>query len=435
MKFKEKFQIIIDTVEANLQMEYKGQTYDTIVKQISQQTGINEKVIPSSFNFITDMTIGDYVKQRKMEAVLNYMKEHDDDDSELGEVAFGFGYSERSSFERAFKNSYGVTATSVLKGENIVRLTKPLTIRDVLEEDNMGINHQDFSDKTAPKQSYGESLYFKLTKKYDRDIIEMFLDCESIFGLTLEQILIIYSLLEDKSRESLFTACMNADNIEKYREIDEYSDHERSCVYLMVNYQITYEEAEELVVWANNYGVDPKDLDKEYLSIVTKHNVPGGFFLKEMPQDVFLRNKELYETFIEDSPLDLTLGEVCEQLAFIFTKEELDNPSEFIVSCMHIAVENTYSCYDTSDVFFLGEQKAVADEKHWEEYYIAADEEILYFGNHLTYERFLELTEEASKFGFDNILDMKASVGCYPEDCSFEEALEFWKGKTDDKLM
>lgn len=69
--------------------------------------------------------------------------------------------------------------------------------------------------------------------------------------------------------------------------------------------------------------------------------------------------------------------------------------------------------------------------KNWEEYYVAADEEIMYFGNHLTYERFLELTEEASKFGFDNILDMKTSIGGYSQECSFEEAIGITKASNE----
>lgn len=429
MKFKEKFQIMVDAVEDNLQMPYRGQTYDTIVKQISEKTFVSKDSIASSFSFITNMSIGDYVKLRKLEAVLTYMKENEK--CELGEAAFAYGYSERSSFERAFKRSYGVTPASVLRGENAVALIRPLTIRDVIEEEIMGTDS--CLEQTGSLPEKDGSLQFDLTKEFDRDTVRAITDCQSIFGLTVEQVLVVYSLLKEKSRESLLTSCMSAEGLSPFRTINDYNDEELSCLFLTVNYHLSLDEAKLIVEDANQLGIAVKDISEEYLVIAEKHNV-GGLLLSELPYSVFINNRDLYEKLLKESgteAYDRDLGDVCGQLAFIFYKSELEKPSKDTIKRMRVAIDNIQMPFERYDIFFIAEQHEKASESDYQAYYNLLFNEMIRFGTHLSFERYQEIKRQSKQYGFNSVVEMIEMAEGFVAEYTAEEAIEVFNKRKE----
>ena len=104
MNFQDKFDLIIETIEENLDKEYSD--IRSVTKELELKLGTPSRVISDTFSFVTDVTLGSYIMKRKLAAAFQFKNRNQ---CRWEDAAEKFGYSEVSAFRRAFKNAYGVT--------------------------------------------------------------------------------------------------------------------------------------------------------------------------------------------------------------------------------------------------------------------------------------------------------------------------------------
>ncbi|OJV65709.1 MAG: hypothetical protein BGO41_07700 [Clostridiales bacterium 38-18] len=91
------------------------------------------------FNFVTDMTVGEYIRNRKMSLAANDLKKSE---IKVIDLAIKYGYESPEAFTRAFQNFHGMPPTTVRK-LGISTDFLPISF-------NIGINGGNFNIGTKP---------------------------------------------------------------------------------------------------------------------------------------------------------------------------------------------------------------------------------------------------------------------------------------------
>ena len=131
MNFQDKFDLIIETIEENLDKEYSD--IRSVTKELELKLGTPSRVISDTFSFVTDVTLGSYIMKRKLAAACQFKNRNQ---CSWDDAAEKYGYSEVSAFRRAFKNAYGVTLSQFYDAKCDVRLVEPMSIVAVLKGQN-----------------------------------------------------------------------------------------------------------------------------------------------------------------------------------------------------------------------------------------------------------------------------------------------------------
>ncbi len=80
--------------------------------QLSKITGMNIFILERIFNFLTDMTLKEYIKKRRLSASFEEIK---NSDRKIIDIAFKYQFNSSTSFNRAFKNLFGVSPSECRK--------------------------------------------------------------------------------------------------------------------------------------------------------------------------------------------------------------------------------------------------------------------------------------------------------------------------------
>lgn len=110
-----KLVIIMNSQYLNEMIKYIEENLDKEIdiKTLSKITYTNLFVLESIFNFLTNMTINEYIKKRRLSKAFEEIR---NTDNKIIEIAFKYGYNSASSFNRAFKNLFNITPTECRKG-------------------------------------------------------------------------------------------------------------------------------------------------------------------------------------------------------------------------------------------------------------------------------------------------------------------------------
>lgn len=169
MNFQDKFNLIIETIEENLDKEYSD--YKSVTKELGRKLGTPSRVISDTFRFVTDVTLGSYIMKRKLAAACQFKNRNQ---CSWDDAAEKYGYSEGSAFRRAFKNAYGVTLSELGDAEHNVRLVEPMSIDAVLKNQNeeekemMGMRRCEYSDTIRLAEDAYNSEQQILFKAHDK---------------------------------------------------------------------------------------------------------------------------------------------------------------------------------------------------------------------------------------------------------------------------
>lgn len=96
---------VIDYIEMNLQ-------YEISYKKISKMVGLSEYTIQRIFVFLTNITLSEYIKRRRLSKALEELK---NSNTKIIEIAIKYNYNSSISFSRAFKQYFGVTPSECRK--------------------------------------------------------------------------------------------------------------------------------------------------------------------------------------------------------------------------------------------------------------------------------------------------------------------------------
>lgn len=342
MNFREKFEKMIDIVEINVDKD--AHDVDQI---IGKELGVSGRVANQAFSFITSLRFSDYVRCRKLTKVIEEIQNKTEEEIKesrdiIASTAFKYGYSDRSTFDRAFKRDFNVTPADVINNNTPYNCMARLTL-DMIMENSMesGINVETTIDEKTTAAVIDNlvnsgSMIINLESDKDRMLLNEIMDCQALYCLSTDQVLLAYELSEDKSSKGLSRACEAisfATNELGAREID---DELRDALYLVVNNNLYFEEAQRIVSDIHNGSkVDIRRIDKVYLDMVVKYNYENGLILENLPYDAYAKLKPvILNSLNESTGLNIkaksdgtiTAGlfrEACTLLAIDFTEEEL----------------------------------------------------------------------------------------------------------------
>ena len=342
MNFREKFEKMIDTVEINVDKD--AHDIDQIV---GKELGVSGRVANQAFSFITSLGFADYVRGRKLTKVIEEIQnltaeEIKESKDIIASTAFKYGYSDRSTFDRAFKRDFNVTPADVINNKTPYNCMERLTL-DMIMENSMerGFNSEATIDEKTTAAVIDNlvssgSMIINLESDKDRLLLNEIMDCQALYGLSTDQVLLAYELSEDKSSKGLSRACEAISFAANELGAQEIDDDLRDALYLIVNNNLYFEEAQRIVSDIHNGSkVDIRRIDKVYLDIIVKYNYENGRILENLPYDAFAKLKPvILNSLNEATGLNIkakpdgtiTAGlfrEACTLLAIDFTTEEL----------------------------------------------------------------------------------------------------------------
>lgn len=101
MVLQEKFDDIIDCIEYLVSIGT-----DDIPTELAKETGLNLRLLGDAFQFITDITLIKYIRQRRLiRAITNRIKNN----LSVEEIAAGINFSDAAAFSKACKQEFGLT--------------------------------------------------------------------------------------------------------------------------------------------------------------------------------------------------------------------------------------------------------------------------------------------------------------------------------------
>ena len=97
---KSRFDLVMDYIDENIKFDT-----ETIKRGIMNLIGINSNTFGQYFTVLTSDTLGSYIRNRRLYYAANDLRTHYE--KSIVDIALDYGYSEQSSFTRAFSSKYG----------------------------------------------------------------------------------------------------------------------------------------------------------------------------------------------------------------------------------------------------------------------------------------------------------------------------------------
>ncbi len=253
MTLHEKFDSITEHIESLIgQGEYD---VSCISEMVSKITGLNQRLLGDVFQFITDMSLARYIRQRRLVQALWARIEYD---LPLEDVCEDAGYSDAAAFSKACKTCFGyspaqITAemlkkylplsfASVISGENANQLENDELV-DVKNDTICGVSVEQFAE------------------------IKQILELGAIYGLSDDEAEFVYQLAQH-SEITLAQAAEFYDDFKLQMENGSYMGGENlfEMAKLACKYNLSFSEAQSIMYELSCHG---------YSSI---HDLPEGFF-------------------------------------------------------------------------------------------------------------------------------------------------------------
>ena len=87
--------------------------------KLSKITGMNIFILERIFNFLTGITLKEYIKRRRLSKAYEEIK---NTDNKIIDIAFKYQFNSSTSFNRAFKNLFGLSPSECRKTINNYRV-------------------------------------------------------------------------------------------------------------------------------------------------------------------------------------------------------------------------------------------------------------------------------------------------------------------------
>lgn len=128
MQKTNKFDIIMDYIDENIKADSEN-----IKKGIPNIIGYSSKCFGDYFLILTNITLFDYIRRRKLYFALEELKQNKK--KRVCDIALEYGYSEQSAFTRAVKNCYDCTPEEIRNSKKHIK--------------NNRYNFSDFNNNTS----------------------------------------------------------------------------------------------------------------------------------------------------------------------------------------------------------------------------------------------------------------------------------------------
>lgn len=161
-----KFNSLINYIEENLCEEIS-------YKKLSQILGVNEYTLHRIFLFVTNYTLADYIRKRRLSmAALELLEEKE----KIIDIAIKYNYESSQAFSRAFKSMMGFTPSEIKNNRNNIKFFSQYELIDNEEttdefhyhiEKNVKFNLYAIFKKTTIENCHNEApIFWKENYKY-----------------------------------------------------------------------------------------------------------------------------------------------------------------------------------------------------------------------------------------------------------------------------
>lgn len=172
---------MIDYIENNI-------TEPINYNKLSKIVGLPIYILQRVFQFLTNMTINEYVRKRKLsKAYENLLEEN----LSITEIAFKYNYSSVSSFSRSFKNLFNCTPKNVRKKSKIEAFPKLIFNKNILGNSNFcyKIDNIDslilYGRKIEINEEYYPSQIYELYNSLHKEGILKIITNNTSYGITI----------------------------------------------------------------------------------------------------------------------------------------------------------------------------------------------------------------------------------------------------------
>lgn len=154
----EKFKKLITYIEDNLCNEIS-------YKKLSQILGVNEYTMHRIFLFVTNYTLGEYIRRRRISmSAIDLL----DEKEKVIDIAIKYNYESSQAFSRAFKSMMGFLPSEIKNNKNNIKFFSKYELNNEEETDefnyhiekNIEFNLYAISMKTTIKNCHNEAPIF-----------------------------------------------------------------------------------------------------------------------------------------------------------------------------------------------------------------------------------------------------------------------------------
>lgn len=176
MNFREKYNYIIDQIEVLIEAGNEN-----IIFTLVQDLSVNERLLGDAFQFITDMTLSQYVRQRKLLHAIIYKIEME---CSIDEAADKFGFSDGAAFSKSFKVNFAKSPSVFTRTD--YEKYPPLYIERILEDREEPNKPQKETEKMF---GLPETQFMSLKRMFEINALYGFSDSDAELAYNLHEIM------------------------------------------------------------------------------------------------------------------------------------------------------------------------------------------------------------------------------------------------------
>lgn len=325
MNFKTKFNLISKIVEENIEKSNEDQIVNIILDKFMTEP----RCMAYAFEFIVGCRLPQYIRRRKLCVAFQKKENEECKWEDVLEIA---GYSERSSFDKAFKKEYGSSPAQYLNGNRIINLVEPIKIQsiewDMPKSENVFENEKNSESYKNDFKRERMNTSINIKKEKDIENLNKYVDMQALYDLSLPQIM--FAEMQCDDTVSMYLAC---DTLEKeYKDFQpkNFTTFYQDCYYISTHCRYSRDVAEKVVKEIrDNSLLNVRQLDLDYirtvaLLVVTFRNEG---LMKHLPYETFreiksfitLENDYSYKNFC-NLCLNIVKGYSCEEVGNIIEK-------------------------------------------------------------------------------------------------------------------
>ena len=251
MTLQEKFDTVINCIE-----RFVGDLEHDIPQAVARETGYNLRLLGDAFQFVTDITLAKYIRQRRLVYALTNRLAFN---LPVEQLASDAGFSDAAAFSKACKNEFGFPPTQIT--EDILKKYTPLSFDRVVS----GKDGEQLENDTLATAKKRDSICGVSAEQFAE--IKQVLELGAIYGLSDEEAEFIYRL-------SLYCEVTTAQAAEFYDDfklqIENGSVLPGLSLYdmaeLACRYDLSFSQAQEIMYMLSCHGYD------------SIHTLPDSFF-------------------------------------------------------------------------------------------------------------------------------------------------------------
>lgn len=250
MTLKEKFDYIVECIET---LVSEGE--NDIPQALARETGLNLRLLGDAFQFVSDMTLVKYIRQRRLVQALAYRAELD---LAVEDVVENAGFSDAAAFSKACKNEFNLTPVQIT--DEILKNYPPLSFDWIVSGKVMGQMENDNLVASKKNTICGISA-----EQFEE--IKLVLELGAIYGLNDEEAEFVYRL----AQQCKITSSQAAEFYDDFKlQIENGSFVGSHDLYEMVEvacaYNLSVSQTQEIMHMLHCHG---------FMSI---RDLPEGFF-------------------------------------------------------------------------------------------------------------------------------------------------------------